>query len=836
MFRNYLLTAWRHIMKNRLFSAINVFGLAIGMMSCILILLFVRDELTYDQWVPEADKVVRIHSAFYPQERPPFLTVRSAGRIMGALKAYASAEVAEGVRLVNNTTTIIKDNNAFTEQVTFADGTFFDVLDLPFVHGDASSSFSRPLDMLLTEELAIKYFGRTDVVGETLTACCLRGQPMTLPIAGVLKDIPGNSHLQLGFLVRMEPSMFDFAPNILNTWTSVNVYTYFKLKDGATAADLQARYDTWLDNESPFSERTDMPGKVTDFVKPNVMPLLDLHLHARRDAGNMGDLSPMGDINMVYTFSGVALLILLIASINFMNLSTAKASKRAREVALRKVMGATRRQVALQFLGEAVAIAALGLLFAFVGVELALPLYNDAIDKDLVFDVLQDLPLLLSLAGVAIVVGLLSGSYPAAFLSRFLPARILKANKSSDVGGASTFRSALVVFQFAISIGLVMCTAVIYGQTTYAKSMDVGYVHSGKLAITNLGNAAGTPQAETIRQALEQLPGVSKAVLSSEVPSQDNENNTGFTVLDNTGADMQGDQVVVNYHSVGYDFFEAYGISPIAGRTFDEAFGTDAINPIPDGEDRIGTASVVLNEAAVRSLGFASPAQALGKTLRAEVFQSGRHDFTIVGVVPDIYFRSLKFGVRSTAYWINPPALDSITLTLNTDNIQSVTTGIAGIWRDHLPMTPLGHQFVSDMLAAQYASEEAQAKLFAAFSGLAIIVACLGLYGLAAFSAEQRTKEIGIRKVLGARVVDIVKLLVWQFSRPVLIANVIAWPVGWYVMSGWLESFQYRLDSTFVIAMALAAGMVALLIAWLTVAGRAAHVAQANPIQALRYE
>lgn len=834
MFKSYLLTAWRNIMKNRLFSAINVFGLSIGLMSCILIMLYVKDELTYDAWVPEAEKVVRIHSAYYSPDRPPFLTVRSAGRMMEALKTYASAEVEEGVRLLQNRTAIIKDDNAFSEIVSFADGSFFSVFDLPFLHGDAASSFGRPMDMVISEEMAIKYFGRTDVVGETLVGCCLQNNQIELKVSGVIRNVPENSHFNIDLLLYMDPSMFDFAPNILNTWTSVNTYTYFKLKDGVTAQDLKERYISWLDTESPFTQQEGMTGKPSDFIKPNVMPLLDLHLHASKDAGNMGDLTPMGDINMVYTFSGVAFLILLIASINFMNLSTARAVKRAREVALRKVMGASRMQVAMQFLGEAVAIASMAFLFSLVGVEMALPFYNDAIGKELELYVLSDIPMFLTMIAVAIVVGVLSGSYPAAYLSRFLPARILKANKSSDAGGSAKFRAALVVFQFAISIGLVMCTAVIYGQTLYAKSMDVGYQHDGKLAVTSLGAASSPEQAETIRHALAQIPNVKSVVLSSEVPSQDNENNTGFQVLDGGTGNATGDEVVINYHSFGFGFLEAYEIEPIAGRTFSEDFGTDMISPLEDGET--GNASAVLNESAVRALGFSSPEQAVGKTLRTDVFRAGQYDLTIVGVVPDIYFRSLKFGVRPSVYWVNPGAFRVASVTYEGANTARIVQDVETVWRQHMPLSPISHQFVTDMLDAQYDSETRQANLFAAFAGLAIVVACLGLYGLASFTAEQRTKEIGIRKILGARVLDIVKLLVWQFSRPVLIANAIAWPVGWYAMSGWLEGFQYRLDGGFILMMALVAGVTALLIAWITVAGRAYHVAQANPIRALRYE
>ncbi|MEX0300615.1 MAG: FtsX-like permease family protein, partial [Kordiimonas sp.] len=686
---------------------------------------------------------------------------------MEALRSYASQDVEEGVRLFQTGQTIIQDNNAFSEQITFADPSFFGVFDLPFVEGSANSSFTKPLDLLLTEEMAIKYFGRTDVVGETLTVCCMPTEPMDVQVSGVLKDLPENSHMAIDMLVLMDPSMFDFAPNILNTWTSVNVYTYFKLHEGSTAADLLARYNHWLDTESIFVERFSDGGKPTDMIKPNVMPLLDLHLHARKDAGNIPDMTPMGDITMVYTFSSVALLILVIASINFMNLSTARAVKRAREVALRKVLGASRLQVGLQFLGEAVAITSIALLFALVGVELALPLYSEVIGRDIAFSVFNDMQLLLSLVGITVLVGVISGSYPASYLSGFMPARILKANKSSDAGGAGSLRSMLVVFQFAISIGLAMCTAVVYGQTMYAKSMDVGYSHDRKLAVTSVGNLNSPEQIESMRQELEKIPGVTSAVVSSEVPSQDFQNNTGFTLLDGASENPTGDSVGLNYHSMGYGFFEAYDIKPIAGRTFDRAYGTDEVTAIPEDEDRIGTASIVLNESAVRALGITSPEEAIGKAVRASVFQAGTHDLTIIGVIPDIYFRSLKFGIRPTAYWSTSNSFRSVTISYVTNDEAGLLRSVEAVWREQAPLTPITHEFVSQMLDAQYASEDAQAMLFAAFSVLAILVACLGLFGLAAFTAEQRTKEIGIRKVLGATVTDIVRLLVWQFSRPV---------------------------------------------------------------------
>lgn len=839
MFKNYLMTAWRHIIKNRLFSLINVLGLAIGLMSCILILLFVRDELTYDQWIPEGDRVVRLHSAFYSPGRPPFLTVRSAGRMMEAMKNYASAEVEDGVRLVVEGTSILHEDRAFDETVYFADGSFFNVFPLPFADGDASRAFSKPMDLVISEDVAIRYFGRTDVVGETLTSCCLDSTPITLQVTGVIKNVPENSHFDIDFLVYMDPAMFDPYPNILNTWTSVNTYTYFKLREGATAADLKERLYYWLDNESPFVEMgraQGMEGKPSGFIRPNVMPLHDLHLHARKDAGNMGDLNAMGDVQSVYAFAIVAILILVIASINFMNLATARGIRRAREVALRKVMGASRLQVAGQFLGEAVAVACIALLVALVGVETALPVYNDAINRTLEFDLTGDLPLFAALVGVAVVVGLLSGSYPAAYLSHFRPAKILKSNKSSDSAGASKFRTVLVVFQFAISIGLIVCTAVIYGQTQYARNMDVGYSYESKLELLGMRRAGVAEQRDAIADALRQIPGVESVVYSSEAPSQDNENNTGFQLLSNEDEGTGGDEVVINYHSMGYDFFEAYDVKPLAGRTFDRAFGTDETVAIPEEENRMGASSVVINETAMRALGLRSPEEAVGRVLRANVWQAGQYDLTIIGVTPDIYFRSLKFGVRPTVYFNQPDRFNVATITFNTNDIPALLNNVEKVWTEFAPLVPMRREFLVDMLDAQYQAEDAQATMFAAFSVLAVIVACLGLYGLASFTAEQRTKEIGIRKVLGATVRDIVQLLVWQFSRPVLIANIIAWPLAWYVMSGWLEGFQYRLDSSFIWVLAIAAGAIALLVSWLTVASRAIKVAQSNPIHALRYE
>ncbi len=835
MFNSYLLSAWRHIVNNRLSSVINVFGLSLGLMSCILILLYVRDELSYDKWMVEGNRVVRMHTAYLSPDRPPFLTVRSAGRMMEAIRDYSPQLIESGVRLLQVGVTLTKEANLFNESVLFADPPFFELFELPFLYGSPGTSFNKPSDLIVTEEMAQKYFGRNDVIGESLTVCCLQGNQFDVQVTGVIKNLPDNTHLDIDFLSYLEPSLFDFAPNLLNTWTSVNTYTYFKLNPGATPEGLKERIDYWLDNESPLKEMVPEGVIPSEMLKLKIMTVPDIHLYARTDAGNLGDMKALGDIDMVYTFAGVAMLILLIASINFMNLSTARASKRAREVALRKVMGATRLQIAMQFLGEAVAIALLALFCALVAVELTLPLYNDVVGRELTFKIMEDLRLLLGLVVVAVSVGLLSGSYPAVYLSGFLPMRILKASPTGEGSGQSSIRALLVVFQFSVSIGLAVCTLVIFAQTQYARNMDVGYKYDSKLVLSGLGSAGALDQHDAITNELSTIAGVKSVVLSSEVPSQDNENNTGFQLLDGATEGLS-DTVVINYYTVGFGFFEAYDMKILAGRSFDVRFGTDEIQPVPDNEGQIGNASIVVNESAMRALGFGSPEEVVGKTLRADVFGSGTHDLRIIGVAKDVYFRSIRFGIRPSVFFNDPGSFRVATISFDTNDIQGLVSDVERVWKAMVPMSPVSHQFLEDMIHAQYQTEENQAKLLAVFAILAVVIACLGLYGLASFTAERRTKEIGIRKVMGARVRDIVTLLVWQFTIPVLVANVITWPTAWYLMSGWLERFSYRIDDSYIILSCVIAGAGALIIAWLTVASRAITVASANPINALRYE
>jgi putative ABC transport system permease protein len=827
MFKNYLLTAWRNIIKNGVFSAINILGLALGLMSCILITLFVRDQMGYDKWITDSERVVRMHTAYYNAGAPPFLTVRSAGNMMEAVRDYAKNEVEDGVRLIPFDASVIKDQNVTSAQVTLVDQSFFNVFDLPFIKGSKETSFTKPMDLVITEQTAIRYFGKTDVIGETLTLCCAGPAPSELTVTGVIEDLPQSTHLSLDMIVRVLPAMIENNPG-LNTWTSVNVYTYFKMREGTSIDDFQARLTHWVDNESPLAKNIDPGTKVSDGMKHKLMALEDLHLHAKKDAGNMGDLSPMGDAGMITAFIIIAALILLIACINFMNLATARASQRAREVAMRKVLGASRKQVTIQFLGEAVALVFISLLLALVLVELVLPIYNQALNSELEFALFTDFSLLAAILIIGLVVGLGAGIYPALYLSRFLPGHILKSNKSTESGKTASFRTFLVVFQFTASIALVISTTVIYSQTHFAQSVDVGYTSDNKavLAVNRLGE-----KREALKQELLDLPSISSVVFSSEAPTQDYENNTYYTLLD---ADENNSQSqLLNIHNMGYGFFEAYDIAPIAGRLFDQDFGTDQVQTVEEGAPS-GKASAILNESALSKFGFTSAQDAVGRSIQANV--RGTQHFEIIGVIPDIYFRSLKFGVRPTVYMMNTNRFNVASISYNTNNPLQLRSQIEDIWKKYSPMQPMDMQILNSMMEAQYNDERIQSRLFSAFSILAIIIACLGLYGLAAFTTERRTKEIGIRKVMGARVRDIVGLLIWQFSKPVLIANLLAWPIAGFAMLNWLENFSYRIEAYWLVPICFAVGLSLLVIAWLTVGTNAASVARANPNRALRQD
>lgn len=822
MLRNWIIVAVRNLLRHKAYTAINVLGLAIGLASCLLILLFVRDELSFDAQVPDADRVVRVHSTYNVPGRAPFRTVRSAGRMAEAFANAYPEQVQAVARLASFDTSILRDGQAIAQQVTFADPAALSMFGFQFLAGDASTALADPSALVLTQSAARKYFGDADPIGRTLTLCCIAEERYEHRVTAVIHDLPRASHLQIEMLVPIVTTRWAALPNIFDTWTSVNVYTYLKLSNVGDVAALAADNAAFLDRLMPPNAQG---VRTSDSYSQSFMPVRDIRLQARQQAGDMGDMKAPGDAGLVAALSLVALLILALASVNFTNMAIARSSLRGREVAVRKVLGARRAGLVAQFLTEGGLLVLAGIVAALVLMEVALPAFNGVTGKELSLP-LTDPSFLVSLGGLALLVTLAGGAYPALYLSGFQPARILKGEDAADSGG-SRLRGVLVVMQFAVAIGLSIITLVVYRQTIFATVADLGFDRTHVLALRNLGGAGFEPTRQTLMEEIRRLPGVREVALSSDVPTDNWENNTGFTLA---GAGEQ--QKVLNYQSLGDGFLELYRVAPVAGRLFSQSFGADQVRMPEAG--KAGHASAIVNEAAARVLGITDPRQAVGRTLRTSFGPNLPFELTIVGVIPDIRFRSLKYGVQPTVMFQNERQYRVMSVRFDGRDPSALLTQVQGIWRRMISDRPFDAAFVEDLIAAQYNDERVQATIFAAFAGLAILVACLGLYGLSGFAARRRTREIGLRKVFGATVMQIVALLVWQFSRPVMLANLLAWPVAWWLLREWLNGFDQRVDlSLFYFALA---GGGALLIAWATVAGHAAMTAMAPPIKALRHE
>jgi putative ABC transport system permease protein len=834
MLRNYLATALRNLAQNRLHAVINIGGLALGLAACLLILLFVRDELSYEDWLPNAERIARLEGSFDVPGRERMGFAQAPGPAKAALEKDFSSDIVRAVRILPGEQPVRSGQRQFTETVNFVDPGFFEVFDLPMVQGERESALQSNTKLILSRKMASKYFGDASPLGQVVTV----DNDTDYTVVGVFEDLPENTHLDLDFIALFDPLRFVDKPWVAERWTSTNTYLYalFRSADGIdrVGAELPAFVERNVEIDIPGISKAQM-SKMLSF---NLMPVPDIHLRSR----TQNQTKPGGDVATVVAFSAIALLILLVACINFVNLATARSMKRAREVAMRKVVGATRGQLIVQHLGEAIMTASLALILAIAIVEVVLAPYNAFVHKQLSLDFAGDPALFAIAAALVAVVGLLGGLYPAIYLSRFRPARVLKANQSAATG-SPRFRSALVVFQFAISIGLIICTAVVYGQTIYARTIDLGFRPEHKLVLEALDDMPSREVDETLKKEIGALPGVRSLSFSSERPPHQGQNNNIFFPSAVPGDESLLAEMVV----VDFDFFTVYGVKPLAGRLFSPAFPGDV--PILDANARAELRqSIVVNETFLARLGVTDRQGAIGTVLWMPVAPLSEGDrmarTTIVGVVPDIQVRSVREEIPPLYYLLDDDdpkerSFDFLTVAIEPDRLGEVSAGVAQIWSRLVPGAPLRTSLLDETIAAQYDGEEQRAQVFGAFAVFAVLIACLGLFGLASFAAERRTKEIGLRKVMGASVRDIVRLLVWQFSRPVLVANLIAWPVAFYFMNRWLSDFRYAIDLTaplILIGLFGGAGLLALAIAWGTVAGHAASVARASPIRALRCE
>ena len=834
MWRNYMTVGLRALGKNRTYAFINIVGLAIGLAACLMILIYVRYETSYDEWLPNAENTYQFQSHYLSKQTGEDSHFQMTAYVAGQRLKSNFPQVERSVYALSTSPVISRNGEALpTEDVLFVDNLFFDVLQFPLVQGDVRSALSQVDSAVLTQSEARRIFGDENAMGRTLTMIS-RGISRDYRVTGIARDVPHNSHVRFTIVARFDPNTyFAETPNFMTSWGWQSGWYYFTLRPGTDPATLQAQMPAWerrnIPNEQFGSQRYNA-GDEQDWRIANIR---GIHLGEAQEA----TMTPGNDRASITTFTIIAFLILGMACVNFTNLATARASQRAREVALRKVLGANRKQLMTQFLAESVLIAAISMVLALAIVELLLPSLSSFLDADLAMTYFGMDGMLLPIVVLTLVVGAAGGLYPAFYLSRFQPAQVLKANKSTaEASGSGMLRNILVIGQFAVSIGLIICTAVVYAQTAYARTVDPGYHRDGLIQVENLGRRQLLERSKAIADEIRRVPGVVSVGRSGIGVATSNNSNSGVQVPG------RSEPVNIGNYSVDPEFFETMGIQLVAGRLFDHTRPADQYDqtyPATPESQRATVArgvNLVINELAARRMGFQDTASAVGKTVHVTFVdpEYGVVPARIIGVVRDSRFRSIREPIDPIMFSWDDNGTGVLLVRHDGRDPQAVRTRVEQAWKRLAPDVPFDGEFSEDRVSELYDAEEARAKVFAGFAILAVVVACLGLFGLAAFTAERRTKEIGIRKVLGARTRDIVRLLAWQFSKPVIVANLIAWPAAWWAMRTWLATFDARIDLGFMPF--VLAGALALVIAIGTIAGHAFRVARANPINALRYE
>lgn len=822
MWRHHFTMALRLLARNRAYAAINIGGLALGLAGSLLILNYVRYERAYDAWLPRSDRIHQVQSTIHPPGQPLVHTQMTPYPLGEALAAgFPQVETVTSVS-PGKTVTEHDSQPMFIDSTT-VDASFLKVFDLPFAQGSAAAALRDTNAILLTESEAIRQFGTRQALGKRLSLGAGTGK-RDYRVSGVLRDLPRNTSLKLGVVFREDPGQITYRG-----WGAFNQQHYARLRAGADVAAINAALPAWEKRAIPDEVIDGKPATLSDLFDFKLAPLRGIHLGTVQD----GALTPGGDPRSLATFTIVALLTLGMAVMNFVNLSTARATQRAREVALRKVLGASRGQLIVQLLGESLVMTAAAMLLALAIVELATPWISAWIGADLRIAYLGTGGMFWPALGLFAATGLLGGLYPAFYLSRFQPAEVLRTNKSSvETPGGERFRAALVVFQFAVAIGLIASTWVIWSQTRHVETVDPGYRRDGLVQIANAWRFSQGSEYDTARAELLKTPGVTavgRAGLALGSPEK------SARLMQGDKASGYGGYVTMAFYPVDTDYLQTMGIEPVAGRLLGDRFAADRVIRDQQGHvppDR--AVNVVINRAAAAGFGYRGPQAAIGQNVRTAVEGAFLVPATIVGVVENSRFRTAREAIEPAVYVADPVQTNTVLVRYAAARPGEVMTALGKVWRRFEPEIPFEARFADDIARQLYAADRARTALFATFAALAVLIACLGLYGLAAFATERRTREIGVRKVLGATVRDIVRLLAWQFSRPVVLANLVAWPVAWWAMRDWLDTFDARIALT--PAPFALAGLLALAIALATVAGHALRVARLNPIHALRYE
>ena len=803
MFKNHLKTAWRNIRKNKLFSFINILGLSIGIATCFIIMLYVQDEMSFDKFNVNAANIVRVvfHANINGGEINESVTMPPVAQTIK--KDFPEVQDATRILSMGASKVTYKEKSFKDDQFAFVDPNFFSLFTLPTIEGDAKTALQQPHTIVITKSMAEKYFGKENALGKMLG---FNNNTDFYKVTGVIENIPVNSH----FHFDMFGSMTGWQEAKSDSWMDGGYHTYLLLKPGSDIKKIEARFPDMVAKYMGPQIQQQMGLSLQQFrTKGNslgfaLQPLTSIHLHSTTN----NEFEPGGNASYVYIFGGVAIFMLMIACINFINLSTASASKRAKEVGIRKVAGSGRAQLIRQFLSESVMITLFALLVALALVQLALPLFNNIADKHLHFDVKP----IIAFIVLGLLVGVLAGMYPAFYLSSFKPIAVLKGKLTSN-NKSFGLRSGLVVFQFFISAGLIIGTIVVYQQMKFIQNKDLGYNKEQLITIPN-SYVLGKNEQAFKQQMLQDLR-IANATSSLYKPA-------GPTNYNNALAYPQGnDNLIVNgvdYH-VDENYIPTFDMKMASGRNFSKDFATDS-------------SAILLNETAAKALGW-NNTTAIGKTIIRQNSDMGNNfPYHVIGVVKNFNFRSLHEAVSPLFMSLKPEG--GLIFKIKTTDVAGLLASMKKQWDSYNTSEPFTYNFIDDLFNKTYAVEQKTGAILNLFSIFTIFVACLGLFGLATYTAEQRTKEIGIRKVLGASVSQITGMLSKDFVKLVLIASVIAFPAAWWGMNKWLQSFAYRIHiSWWVFAFA---GIITLFIAMLTVSFQAIKAALANPVKSLRSE
>lgn len=801
MFRNYLKTAFRNLSRQKIYTLINIFGLAIGLATCMMIMLYVVHELSYDKFFKDHDRIYRM--AVKANISGDFLDVAVTANPMGEALVREYPEVVSRSRIMPSNQAVfftIDEKSFYTEGLYYVDSTFLDLFSYNILMGDPASVLDEPHSIVLTRDLASKYFFNEDPIGQMIKM----NDRINLKVTAVIENPPGNSHFDFSCLVSYSTLLHEWGRELFEDWGSLSIYTYLLLAENSHPDSLEAKFDDFIYRNMEELAETD---NIT--FEPYLQKLSSIHLHSNL----MAEIGPNSDIVYIYIFGAIAFFALIIACINFMNLATARSAGRAREVGMRKVCGARRKQIITQFLGESMLLAILAMILALIFVELSLPVFNNLTGLELGFATLFTPYMIIGLIILLFIIGILAGSYPAFYMSSFKPIAVIKGSFTRSGKSKFHLRNILVVFQFSISIILIICTGIVYLQMEYLQTKRLGF-EKENIVIIPLRSERLRDKIKVFDHELTGLPSVKSVSFSSGIPGR-SLNGTGYIP---EGGDRDAPWIIYNM-DCDFGFVETMGMRLIYGRDFDPGNATD-------------TNRILINRTLMNKLGWEEP---IGKSMLS-FGQDTTFPHEIIGVVEDFHFKSLHEAVEPALIMMNTNDPNYMIIKLNPGDPGKAIERIQSKWEDLELSFTFDYFMLDSQFEELYGSEKAMGRLFMYFALIAIFIACLGLLGLASYTAEQRTKEIGIRKVLGSSVGNIIFMLTLEFTKWVLIANIIAWPAAWIMMDAWLENFAFTITWTEFFWILPLATIISFLIALLTVASQALRAALTDPVKALKYE